>query len=388
MTALVLDHRASNRTWDRFVLPGVILALGLWTALAAGYRVITLPDGNQTADYLINWEGGPVRRGALGSLLLVLPVDGVSLLWVVAALQVGLLLALYGAVAYLAASYAPSWNLAILVLSPAFLLFPVLNPAESARKELFGLVALALLGISVRRRIWGWLPWVAIGTFTIGVWAHEVNVLLLPSVLALGVIAARRGLVTKSWAVAWGIVVASVALSALVFSLLFPADSRISAELCRSLIDRGLTADYCGGAVTMLAMSPLDALRWVVTWYPAYFLYIPLGAMALLAVYLWAPQRWTWWLFAVQWGALIPLFIFAIDYGRWIYVGISAVTLVILATGRSSASRQPRVPWPLALAYVGLWSLPAVTPVVQDPLLTRMIGHAFLQALPWVNRVL
>lgn len=372
----------------RWMLPGVMMMFGLWVALAAMYRVVTLPDGNQTADYLISWEGGAVRRGALGSALLLLPVDGEGLLWVVAVLQGVLLLGLYGAVALLVASYRPTWNLAILVLSPAFLLFPVLNPAESARKELFGLLALALLAIWVRRLTGSWLAWVALGVLAIGAWAHEVNALLLPSAVVLVVLAVRRGVVQRTWAITWAVMASGAAGAALVFSVLNPATQETTARLCLSLIDRGLTEDYCGGALTMIAMPPVDAVRWVVTWYPEYFLYIPLIVMALVAVYLWSPSRWVWGVLALQGAALLPLFVVAIDYGRWIYAGVGAVTLVLLAAGRSSRAPQPRIVWPLGLAYIGLWSLPASTPVVQDPLLTRIVGQAFLQVLPWLNRLM
>lgn len=376
---------ASSRRW---MLPSAIVVCGVWVAAAAMYRVLTLPDGNQTADYLISWEGGPVRRGFLGSLLLLLPVDSAGLLWAVAVLQGVLLLALYGAVALVIATYAPNWNLAVIALSPAFLLFPVLNPAESARKELFGLVALSLLAIWMRKHTRSWLAWLALGVFAIGAWAHEVNALLLPAVVAFAVVALHREMIGRRWAITWGAVATLAAVSALLFSTLNPATPATSAQLCQALLERGLTQDYCGAAITMIAMPPLDAVKWVVTWFPEYFLYLPLAVLAIVAIYLWAPPRWVWRLLVVQGIALLPLFVVAIDYGRWIYVGIAAVSVVALAAGRPDSSPQPRIVWPLGLAYIGLWSLPGAAPVTQDPLFTRILGQIFIHVQPILNQLL
>ena len=96
-----------------------------------------LGDPWQTGDWLINYGGGFVRRGLVGELLHGLAVDGWQLLWLVALVQVGLVLVLFtsSGILFWRTSASPAWLM--LTVSPAFLMFPVLYPFGGLRKELF-----------------------------------------------------------------------------------------------------------------------------------------------------------------------------------------------------------------------------------------------------------
>lgn len=352
------------------ILGALIASAGL--CLHAVLLAMRLGDPWETGDWLISYAGGPVRRGLLGSaLLLVGSAEQVS--WTVAVLQCLLVLLLFGSTValFLGTNRAPVWMM--LVLSPAFLLFPAMAPVGGLRKELLALAALALLACVVRFGLPHAWMWVSIALFAVGAFSHEVVALTAPAFVFLLLSAERSGLLTTRRARHLVIGVVSIAAVGLAFAAAFPGRDGGAAARCAALTDRGFDAVMCTQALDYLGAPLSRGLSDVQREWPAYAVYGVLALLALLPLVLAGAQRRHWLLLGISYLCLLPLFLTGVDYGRWVYVGTASVSIALLATWRIDGVRPHRVPEVAALAFVLLWSMNYYGAAAQPPLISRVV---------------
>ena len=225
----------------RAVVAWAVLGLALWLTISAYAAVVASGGGPyQTADWLISYAGGFVRRGLFGAIYLAVFPPGQAGLWVLFALQV-LLYAIPIAYAVLwltRSKYA--WLGVALVCGPAAFAFVGWDTDGFARKESLGPTALTLLAIaaSPARKPAARQTFVVGGlaVYAVAVFTWEGNALLLPGVLFL-VLSAFGG-----WAAGWtgrgyALVAAVMAIGGLGLTALYPGTStqvRWSVPPCRA----------------------------------------------------------------------------------------------------------------------------------------------------------
>jgi hypothetical protein len=100
----------------------------------------------------------------------------------------------------------------------------------------------------------------------------------------------------------------------------------------------------CQGAIDTLGYSLSQTLEHFKSDYPGYILYLPLALMGLLRIYLTGWFKSHQPLVAQTILVILPLFLIAWDYGRWITIIVSQLTVLILmevnfANRRESLSR-------------------------------------------------
>ena len=89
--------------------------------------------------------------------------------------------------------------------------------------------------------------------------------------------------------------------------------------------------------------------------FPAYWSFLPILALALVPLFAvrFLPRFWGFTLvFAV---VLVPLFVTGLDYGRWIWVGIAALSIVALAIWDDADLVAFDVPLYAAVAFCLGW---------------------------------
>ncbi|MFC3073145.1 hypothetical protein [Shinella pollutisoli] len=367
---------------------GALLAFTLAGALAVLARDF-LNGGNdwKQADWLINDEQIFVRRGLLGSLL----IRGADLL------AVGPLLATVALQAALAAATTwLTWKACIrqtvtakllLVVASAgfFLVFWNADRQGAWRKELFVFLSLAILAYGATfPALPRWQRIASALVFVAGIAAHEGLIFFLPLYLvalhfAWGNLLTRerRGLVAL-----FLLAVAAAFLSNIVQPRLETVD-----PVCRPLLDRGLTADFCDGAIEALTHrlgEEMAAAAEMVTAGGLAQVLLAYGLCLLpFAVYVAdgrdTDRRLPLLLAAVglPFAALYPV---AIDWGRWISFHMTgAVYLLLVLRARGLAPEGARswplpvlvgiglLPWAVAFSHVGatLWLGPVVRAVAR-----------------------
>ncbi len=349
-------------------LTAIVLVLSWISITRDTWRPSPAIDRWTIADWLINYQGGLIRRGLFGELVVQVAADSQMAAYIVVSSQLFMLAALYVLVflLFLQTSRSPAWMM--LVLSPAFLLFPLLSLQGGLRKELFTLVVLALVAYLLSLRasaVWFLVP---LALFTLAAFSHETAALSLPAfvfVLWQGRISeVFTGGQTICLVAGWSLVSAL----ALMITLLHPGTPDQSNIICNSLIDLGSTEEACAGAISVIGQSLTNAIQAMSTQFPAYLAYVPLALLALVPFLLLRAPNVIWLLLLVSYVSLIPLFMTGIDYGRWIYLATALVSIAFLTIGQQRPGRAFKVPFLMAIVYISVWSLPYTGPLVQEPL--------------------
>ena len=251
--------------------------------------------------------------------------------YIVVSFQLLMLVALYMLVfvLFLRASRSPAWMMS--VLSPAFLLFPLLSFQGGLRKELLVLVVFALVAWLLSLRANAWWFMLPLGLFTLASFSHETAALSLPAFVVLLWQGRKNGIFSRSQTVGLVVGWSVVGGLALLIAFLYPGTTDQAQAICQSLIDLGFSSEACAGAISVIGQSFSDAMQGVSTRYPAYLGYLPLAAFALIPFGVLRAPWVLWLLLLVSYLALVPLYMTGIDYGRWIYLATALASIALLA---------------------------------------------------------
>ncbi len=345
------------------VLTGSIALLVLtwvWSRVAADALALARNAGDawQTGDYLINYEGGFIRRGLIGQIILSIASDQSSVLWLAFGIQIGALAVVTVAAfaLFLRTNMTAGWL--ALLLSPAFLLFPGLDPVGGTRKELLVLAVVALFALVARFRLPEWVLLLPCAMYPLIVLSHEMAALAAPSILYL-IWFRYRGIDGRSWRRrTLFIFVTAVAVSGSLLASLFPGTTTQSEAICVSLMRLGVREALCGGPIEYLGTSSAEAFKFLASLYPSMWSYLGLAALSTLPFAALGSKIRFWWLAAISTLMLTPLYLLGIDYGRWIFFDASMLSLVLLATWQRDTRTPWKVPLVVSIAYFSLWAVP------------------------------
>lgn len=324
-----------------------------------------------TGDWLIRYTDGFVRRGLLGEMATLLSdISGAGLLIVVTALQITLfsIFVFFSTLLFWSSPRGPARLM--LVCSPAFVAFPFWDFQGGFRKEIFALAALSALlwwstrsiGTAVQR--WGFCAsWsIAPALFTL---AHEGLAFFSPLILvAFGLVRSQAGISTRAF---WFVTGSGAILTfvSVIAAVRFPGDRADAESSCASAVSRGLEAKICSaGALEDFGRDLSGAFTVVEE--KATPLYLLLGLLALVPFLLMGPSKRLLVSTLGALTALTPLFVIGSDWGRWIHIAMSVLTLAALAAPQNfqegPLSRPPlkKLSNPLLLIHALGWHLPHV----------------------------
>lgn len=336
--------------------------------LVEGFLMVRLSRGWTISDWLINYQGGFVRRGLPGEiafhlarLLHITPVffavlDYLALyaifLWAVRKIT-------------LATSYN-FWILALLV-SPATLSLQILGPQAGFHKELIYLAAFALLALLLQQHrisslaIVGFLSAVLV----FGTLSHEVTIFYCPYFIALLMLSGR----TPLQAMRLCLIPFALAGIAFYFCLLHPGNFEVADKICSSLgyklgAPRGL--EICAsGAIPYLTKTKeiARADTWAVIQQYDYFkiftifsllaIFPAVGETVVLIRSGFRREIITVWTVACgSFLVSIALFVYAVDWGRWIYLHVVSIQiLLMLIDAKAKEKRASEEPNPVRKGF-------------------------------------
>lgn len=378
---------------DSVRLRGRLIALyvslvGLAT-LAMGLLSSRVDRSWTVGDWLINYEGGFVRRGLpgeaawwLGRLLHLPPAVFAVLFYLVLS---GVLLLAMGSLAL--RSRRGLWSLALLA-SPATLAFPILDIGAGFRKELIFLAGLALLLWLLGRGRLQTTPGASVyiaAVLVVGVLGHESLICYAPyfyAALVLGGRSLRQAAVVC--AVPFALALGAAALCASHIGNL-PTAARICSSLGYPLVLQIMPLNQvCAGGAIPYLLTSADSARqlralvaghyhylWVYPWFGLLAVLPAIGASIVIrrrgfgreVAVVWAAA-------AVSFLGSLLLFYYAVDWGRWIYIhAVSLAALLLFLDGRPGAVAAPAptlrpgpgvrvLAWCLLFIYATAWTLP------------------------------
>jgi hypothetical protein len=354
---------------------------GIHTALQA--------DPWAIGDWLINYHAGFVRRGLTGEVALGIGhALHFSPLVVVSLMQFACYAAVFYSVHRLLINTRLSFWAATLVLSPATLGFPILEQQGGFRKEIILIGGLGILILLTLRRPARNTLLVVYTSLLIVVCVLSHESLILFGAYIVAALAIGLGDIPR--ALKLSIVPAVLAVVALILVSHHPGNAQMARDICSSL---GYPATIpppapCSGSIDYLGRNLTYAREQLFIYYRTFhyqYIYPVLAALALLPVAL--AYRSLWRQPAVRrslniiaaaalfsFAASSPLFYYALDWGRWIYIHVFCIMLLLLLVEHLRQKNAP--PEPAATSkparlrtaaglvflvlYATCWELPAV----------------------------
>jgi hypothetical protein len=328
-------------------------------------------------DWLINYQGGIVRRGLTGELFFSLSkITGINQITLIILFQIFL----YGIFLFNSCRLATNSSFSVLnialFLSPAFILFPILNPAGSFRKEilLFAFLSSVCSYLLFRAKISKFfLIFLGFSSMFVAL-SHEMLIVYLPY-LVIATLFHEKGLGSKTKGVIIAIVPAIII--GLLISILAGGNKQIVIDVCNSLGINAPSKCVRAGAIAFLGRNLSYAHELVLraTRGNTRIVYILLTVLSFAPIsFILAFEKskivpnkevrfWPYIiLFMPISGSILLLWVFA-DYGRIIYINTVCVSLLILMANPDRSNTplfinlKSIIALILCLAFITSWRL-------------------------------
>ena len=359
-----------SQSITKFILvPLAVALLSMPVAARALYDFVNGGSCWRQGDWLINTGGGFVRRGLFGDIFIVLSdLTGLDLLLVVQFFQMSLF-ALLAFMIWMLCIRTPHLRITILLLaSPGFLLFFWASDVQGTmRKEIFILLALALLAFGAQsRKLSPVLPIAAVALFTLGCIGNIMIGFMAPSLIAAFYLLWQAGKMSRR---AFGVYTAIIlAMSALwlAVSLLFKEVPAL-AGMCAPLVARGLDPIFCDGAMSWTITGKVDhTAQLLAKITPASLaIFALMTTLSLLPLFMslrvFAERRFLLVLALLCFVPMLPLYVMATDWGRWVstsYTAYAFLVLLALSLNRLSITAPPRLAFVFGLLALSLLLTP------------------------------
>lgn len=365
---------------DSYKLRAGFMALVLSYILYKSFRTIApiliSGDGRGAyifGDWLINYSGGFIRRGLFGELLFVLSPLGAPILWFIFLVQIFSYAVLIGFLVTYVKRSNFSWHAMALVLSPAAIGFIGWSPFGGFRKEILVLLTLVFLALARRNSLRPYLRVVlrvgGLSAYVLAVFSWEASVFMMPAVAFLlwrpTSMDPKRDRSHRFWEWLkgfdwpWLNVFAFISVIGGVFVFAFRGTADTVTAVCSRVVASGLHPELCNGAIQHLDDGGAGAAQSAISNFPEAPVFTLFFALALLpaATHGWA-RRYPYWMLMIAAG-VIPLFIIAVDWGRWIHLAAMALAIVIASDSNDNDFSSQWTPL-ASFFYIGFWHVPYI----------------------------
>jgi len=321
-------------------------------------------DGGQewkTGDWLINYEGGFVRRGLIGQIIFELSGLGLNILWTAFAIQATVyLLVAYYTLEFFFEQERSAASL-LLLASPAFIfLFPIYDTSGALKKEILVFLAFCLLMRSQQNgRISHSLALSSLAIYVIAAFSHEPCVLTIPFFI-YPLLQNYRKQTEKRTRILYAAMFLIASAVSLLCAIAFPGDAYTYKHICNSLVRAGLSDPICSGSIVWIKHTMNDGVNRVLNFLKIYSYVYPLSfALAIIPIAITDWFRRNLLIVIIGFLSLLPLFLVAYDWGRWIHIYIFFITTLALNQPAGLTFHAKKIPWVSIPIYATAWYLPA-----------------------------
>ncbi len=312
---------------------------------------------NNIADWLINYNYGYIRRGLAGTILLSISND---LEFIAYTLIPTIIFLLHFTVIFLSLKIYQENNKNLyslfLLFSPLYLLFSVFNVSKGVgNKELLGLICLLLILRSTYKKL-NYGSFILIcSLFSVSVLSHEVNLFVTSMVFILSI--------TKTIKVDWKIIIMLLIISSifLMVYLFYPTTSEIIDSLCTDIYlkinELDCTKAYYLGQDSFNSLdSSINRVFEDSDYVLVYGVYLIFG---LIPFYFRSWIKKNYKLLILTLVSMAPLFLIAIDWGRWLHILIFTLTSIYFINSTKKSIWNLNITNTILLTlYATLWRVP------------------------------
>jgi len=333
-------------------------------SLSYFYKIFTIGGGSyQTGDWLINYNGGFVRRGLFGSLFLGAFHNSLFGIWSLFLIQFMLYFIVYGFFIHHLFRSNSNWFLTILICSPAGITFSGWDLSAFGRKEVIGYLVLILLVYRISKRDNSLfslaLLLLAFLIYTLGIFSWEPLVFLAPSILFVIAKGFNETYPKGKKFLAYLIFIA-ISLLGLFLAIKNKGTPSQVIKICDSIRDAGFSgSELCSGAVEAIGWTSSFTIEKVHSSFPLYFWYFPLFLLALFPIFYSRLFIMSKKIAVVSFVFLLPLFFVVNDYGRWFSMYFTTFLIVLIGTNKLPSDSSNLLSTPrFGIPYLTTWGIP------------------------------
>ena len=338
----------------RFLFSNLLMVGGLFLVINQLLRVLKT-GGHPWAsgEWLINYNGGFVRRGLFGTVLLLITNKPEIILLLVLIFNLLLYVVIWGFFYWALIINKFSWYSILIAASPAGILFISWDKYVFVRKELLGVVCLILLILikkgSLQNELWIFLT---LCLYLLSLLMGEINFFYFPSIVYM-IIQLRIKLNNR-----FILIFFFIALTILYFSMKSHGSDKLAEEVCSRLVEVGLKKELiCPGAISALEITLTQAIESNINLATSNLLFIPIILFTIIPFFLLPKIEKIRSTLIISFLSICPLFVIAGDYGRWVFMFYCIVgTQIILHDSLQKKSSQCQIFF--TIVYTTIWGFP------------------------------
>lgn len=338
----------SNRT---------IVLISLLIGIRSLYIFFSVTYLNNIAEWLISYNYGFTRRGMAGTILFSISNDLKFISYIFIPFVIFLLhfTVIYLSLKIFQENKKNLYSL-FLLFSPLYILFPVFNVSKGVgNKELLGLICLLLILRSTKKKL-DFVSFILISClFLVSVFSHEVNLFVTAVVLILSI--------TKTIKVDWKIITMILLISIIfiIIYLIYPTATETVNSLCNEIYLKINELDctkayYLSQGGLNSVESSINRMFEDSDYILVYGVYLTLG---LLPFYFLSWIKKNYKLLTLILISLAPLFLIAIDWGRWLHILVFTLTSIYFVTNSKESVWNLNITNTILLIlYSNMWRVP------------------------------
>lgn len=336
----------------------------------------------KTGDWLINYSSGLIRRGLIGELsMLIGAFTGVGLKWTIFFIQALAFTSFVYLVLNKFSKFKDAQASVLLLLSPAFaFMFWVNSNASVFRKELLVyLVVIMFLEAFSRLRVSYSLFWSALALFIVSGLSHEIAIFAWPFLFFSIWDWAVKHKIPTTHMLLLNVPLGLAVVLILYVSLAYIGSLGSANTICESLQGHGFSEGICGGAIAWMKFDANYGFQQVLNYGVAFWMnYLILGLISFAPLFFLKLDRSIWWLITGSVALMLPLFLFAVDYGRFLSILFTSTVLVLIWTRAEIVKNLGGFSIWVGCLYCFTWALPHCCAKQPDlGFFMRLIGLMF-----------
>jgi len=351
----------------KLIIYGVVSSIVLFSVYRYVIDASLGTDSWRTGDWLINYQGGFIRRGFIGEIIYRISPNRLTTIWFAIAFQcfIYFLLIYFLLKLFFAKVIERFWIL--ILFSPGFvILFPFYDELGGFRKELiiflaFVFLMLALYENNIKKKYLA----LSLLIYSVAVFSHEMASLCLVFFGWALYDAINRTTISSEKKVlkVYLSLFICIAIAGLALSIFIGSTSENVEKICKSLTNKGIDPRMCLGAITWLGYDANFSLVQVmgkVRERSYLLIYLVLLSLAIFPIFLtnwWRTRKAAMFLGFIS---LLPLYFIAVDWGRWIYIYVSFIFMLMLLTHFHEKIEVKNITWISIFFYASFWSIPHV----------------------------
>ena len=322
------------------------------------YFIEVFNGGNnwKTADWLVNYEQGPVRRGLFGQVVLNISDSHIWITWATFTFQILCYIFIYSYVLRIFFHLKRIREEFVLLLSPAYILFPLYDLKGGFRKEILIFAIFIYLCHSLQVGYFSTKAQIFV-MFAISLSELSHEAIIFTTGFLIFLFWRMKELKTLS-SLRFLIIVTYLVFSATIIGIFSAVNSRLSPKFCALLQSEGFDKSMCTGAITALN-TKLDLKYSFSRWHEFIPMYLALLIISLVPVAYFSKYIIQHKLkLGVSVCIVIPLFVIALDWGRWIAILIFMLFSILISDPEAKINNKKKIPIFLWFLYLISWGVP------------------------------